>query len=250
MSDAPDDKLIEMLLAGTPARVVDGLAGTTPAARSEIDTLREALGALGLALDPMPIDPSARARFAAALASAPAPSRREALVVMDMLVDHLTPGAALEVPRARDIVPQMKRRIEDARAAGTPVIYLVDHHEPGDPELEVWGAHNTGEPIDEIWPPLRPAPTDVIVPHRAYSGFFETKLDDVLRSRGVNTVVLTGCLTEMHLFATAVDALQRGFKVEVPPSLQAGSSALAEQVALTTLSVMAPVQPHSDRRAP
>ena len=84
---------------------------------------------------------------------------------------------------------------------------------------------------------------ELVVPHRTYSGFFGTDLDASLRSRGVDTLVLTGCLTEIHLFATAVDALQRGYRVEIPGALQAGSSELAEAVVLKTLSVMAPTAP-------
>lgn len=239
----PDPRTIEMLLAGTPARVVDALQVTSDEARSDLDLLRDALGSLGLELAPVAVTSASRERLADALAHAPQPTRRPALVVMDMLVDHLTPGRALEVPRARDIVPAMQRSLDEARAAGVPVVYLVDHHEPGDPELEVWPAHNTGEPREDIWPALRPVGDDLVVAHRTYSGFFGTDLDAQLRARGVDTLVLTGCLTEIQLFSTAVDALQRGYKVEVPEALQAGSSALAEQVALKTLSVLAPLQP-------
>ncbi|MEZ4390299.1 MAG: isochorismatase family cysteine hydrolase [Polyangiales bacterium] len=242
-SREPDPRTIEMLLAGTPARVVDALQATDDASRLDLDALREALGSLGLDLAPVAVTSASVDRLRDALSRAPRPARRPALVVMDMLVDHLTPGSALEVPRARDIVPAMQRRLDEARAAGSPVVYLVDHHEAGDPELDVWPAHNTGEPLDDIWPALRPVDGELVVTHRTYSGFFGTDLDARLRAMNVDALVLTGCLTEIHLFATAVDALQRGYHVEVPEALQAGSSALAEQVVLKTLSVMAPVQP-------
>jgi ureidoacrylate peracid hydrolase len=238
-----DERTLEMILAGTPRRVVDALQGTSAEALREVDASREALGLLGLALAPVAPRPEARARLAAALDAVARPARRPAVVVMDMLVDHLTPGSALEVPRAREIVPAMQRLLDDARRAGTPVIYLVDHHDPGDPELDVWGVHNVGELRDEVWGALAPAPGDAVVAHRAYSGFVDTDLEALLRGMDVNTVELTGCLTEIHLFATAVDALQRGFVVEVPEALQAGSSALAEKVVLKTLSVMVPVAP-------
>lgn len=239
----PDPRTLDMLLAGTPARVVDALQGTTPEALAEVDALRETLGSLGLALPPVTPSSSARARLEAALAALPAPARRPALVVMDMLVDHLTPGSPLHVPRAVEIVPAMERALAEARADGTPVVFLVDHHEPGDPELDAWSVHNVGAPRDDVWPSLRPLDDELVVPHRTYSGFFGTDLDASLRARGVDTLVLTGCLTEIHLFATAVDALQRGFRVEVPGGLQAGSSEIAEVVVLKTLSVMAPTAP-------
>lgn len=244
MSSAPPDpRTLDMLLAGTPARVVDALQGTSPEALAEVDALRETLGCLGLALPPVSLSSGARARLEAALAALPSPARRPALVVMDMLVDHLTPGSSLHVPRAVEILPAMERALADARADGTPVVFLVDHHEPDDPELDVWSVHNVGAPRDDVWPSLRPRDAELVVPHRTYSGFFGTDLDASLRSRGVDTLVLTGCLTEIHLFATAVDALQRGYRVEIPGALQAGSSELAEAVVLKTLSVMAPTAP-------
>lgn len=236
-----EERTLQMLLAGTPLRVLDATQVSSPEARADLDATREALGLLGLALDPVPVRETSRDRLAAALDALERPPRRPALVVMDMLRDHLTPGAPLEVPRARAVVPAMRRALEDARRDGVPVVYLCDHHDPGDPELDAWGTHNTGDPAEEVWPEVAPAPGDVVIPHRTYSGFFETRFDDVLRARGVNTLVLTGCLTEVQLYVTAVDALQRGYRVEVPEALQAGSSPLAEQVTLKTLSALVPV---------
>ncbi len=59
----------------------------------------------------------------------------------------------------------------------------------------------------------------------------------------VDTIVLTGCLTEIAILATATEALQRGFAVEVPADAQAGSSEGAEQVVLGVLGVMPPYGP-------
>lgn len=242
---APEDHdpIAEKLLAGTPTRVLSGLVGLAPEACALIDADAEALAALALTLDPVRPSKGLRDRIAADLAAAPTPTRRAALVVLDMQRDHLTEGRPLEVPRARAIVPALRRRIDETRARGESVVYVVDHHEPGDPELDVWPAHNTGAPADDVWPELAPAPQDPVVTHRSYSGFFESRLHDVLRGLDVNTVVLTGCITEIHLFATATDALQRGYRVEVPRDCQAGSSPEAEHLVLATLSVMPPTMP-------
>lgn len=237
------DYVLEKLLAGTPLRVVDAFTAHMVDGRAEIDATQEALAALALSLEPMAPSTGLRARIAASLTGAPQNTRRSALVVMDMLLDHLTPGAALEVPRARDIVPAVQERIAAAHAAGEPVVYLIDHHEAGDPELDAWPLHNTRDPRDEVWPELKPQASDTVVTHRSYSGFFETALHDVLQGFGVNTVVLTGCITEIHLFATATDALQRGYRLEMPEDCQAGSSEGVEKVILGTLSVMAPTLP-------
>lgn len=236
------DALLEKLLAGTPARVLGGLSGSDPDVLAAIDADLDALAAIGLSLDPVAPSPGLRDRIAKAIGAVPASPRRAALLVVDMLVDHLTPGAPLEVPRARDIVPAVRDRIDRAHRSGEPVIYLVDHHEPGDPELEAWPEHNTASPRDDVWPALAPAPNDTIVTHRSYSGFYETRLHEVLQGLDVNTVVVTGCITEIHLFATATDALQHGYRIEVPPECQAGASPAAESVILGSLTVMAPTR--------
>jgi len=237
------DPFVERLLAGTPALILEGLSANDPEARALLDADLEALALLGLALDPVAPPPALRERVANTIASIPASTRRAALLVVDMLCDHLTPGGPLEVPRAREIVPAVKQRVDAAHAAGEAVVYLVDHHEPGDPELSTWPTHNTAAPIDDLWPEFKPVGDDRVVTHRSYSGFFETTLHETLKALEVNTLVITGCITEMHVFATATDALQRGYRVELPRACQAGSSEAVERMALATLSVMAPTLP-------
>ena len=92
-------------------------------------------------------------------------------------------------------------------------------------------------PLDDLWPEFVPEARDKVVTHRSYSGFFETSLHDTLRALDVNTLVVTGCITEIHLFATATDALQRGYVVTIPPDVQAGASEVAEQVTLLSLAL-------------
>lgn len=238
-----NEKILEMLLAGTPAHVVETWTAMDPDARAEVDALRETLASMALSLDPVAPSASLRDRLRASIDAHPRSPRRAAVLVVDMLRDHLTEGSALEVPRARAIVPAMQARLAQARADHEPVIYVCDHHEPGDPDLEVWTSHNLRAPKDDVWPELAPTDADHIVTHRAYSGFFETELDAVLRSLDVNTLVVTGCITEIHVFATATDALQRGYKVEVPIELQAGSSPEVERTILGVLSIMVPSNP-------
>jgi nicotinamidase/pyrazinamidase len=174
---------------------------------------------------------------------------RRALVIVDMINDHLTPGALLEVPRARGVVPALKKRIEEARAAGVPVVYVVDEHEPDDPDLDAWGTHAVkGTSGTEVWEELAPRPGDRIVKKPSYSAFFESNLGSVLDEMKVDTLVLTGCLTELGLMATATDAMQQGFAVEVPADSQAGSCVELEMAALGTMNVMAPFGPSRKKR--
>ena len=53
--------------------------------------------------------------------------------------------------------PGRRRRLDEARAEGVPVVYVLDRHAPDDPELEEWTSHAVeGTPGAEVWPPLAP----------------------------------------------------------------------------------------------
>jgi nicotinamidase-related amidase len=82
-----------------------------------------------------------------------------------------------------------------------------------------------------------------VVTKPSYSGFFDTQLEQTLEELGVDTLVLTGCATEVQLMATATDALHRGFAVEVPPDSQAGTSEASELVTMGVLAALAPYTP-------
>lgn len=229
------------------------LAIEAPGTKEEAEKIADAVAALAVALTP--VDPAAasgevdplRARILRSLASSRKP--RSAVLVVDMLNDHLTPGGSVEVPRARDIVPALAARLDAARGAGVPVVYIVDQHEIDDPELDLWTTHNVaGTKGNEVWPPIAPKDGDIVVTKPTYSAFVGSKLDEVLDGLGVDTLVLTGCLTEVGIMATAMDALHRGYAVQVPPDAQAGSGPLAEGVAMTTLSFLAPFAPARNAR--
>ena len=243
-----DEQLLAMadlaafVLAARPERIEDGMLSLAPAEfRAAIGPMREALASLGV-VEPMRAPPSAlRSRLMKSLAARTA---RRALVIIDMIVDHLEPGALLEVPRARAVVPALKKRIDDARAAGIPVVYVVDEHEADDPDLDAWGTHAVkGSRGTEVWADLAPAPGDRIVKKPTYSAFHASQLDEVLSELKVDTLTLTGCLTELGIMATATDALQRGYVVEVPSDSQAGSTADLEMVTMFIMKVMAPFGP-------
>jgi nicotinamidase-related amidase len=239
-SAAATDGLLDLVLQGRPERVTTFLLEAESAeTRREAAKVADALATLALALPEETPTPGLRGRILSTLAARP--KRRAALLVLDMLNDHLTPGSSMEVPRARDIVPALAARIGKAREAGVPVVYVVDSHDPDDPDLDEWTTHNvTGTPGAEVWPQLAPKPGDRVVPKATYSGFVGSTLQAVLDELRVDTLVMTGCLTEIGMTATASDALQRGFAIEMPADSQAGSSEVAENVAMSTLSIMPP----------
>ena len=243
--DAPDP--LAFALTARPDRLETSLLGLAPALAPAVGAARVTLAALALGLRPEEPGSALRARLLAGLGPRVAP--RRGLLVIDMLVDHLAPGSALEVPRARAIVPALRTRLDAARLAGVPVVYVLDAHDPDDSDLDAWGTHALrGSPGASVWEPLAPAEGDHLVEKPSYSAFHASALDAKLSELGVDTLVLTGCLTEMGLFATATDALQRGYAVEIPEDAQAGAAPELERAALTVLSAMAPYGPARQAR--
>jgi nicotinamidase-related amidase len=134
-----------------------------------------------------------------------------------MLNDFVT--GDLKTERAARIVPNLKKLIETARKHDVPVIYSNDAHYKHDFEVvRKWGGHAIkGTPGAQVIPELAPREEDFIVEKRAYSGFYETGLEPLLRSlyggQGVDTVILGGLHTHICVRHTSADAFFRGYKI-------------------------------------
>lgn len=243
------EQLLEMTLAGTPARIIDTVASISPEDAADLAELRAGLADFTLA-ETAPTTPSDALRERL-LATRPRLRRpeRPVMVVLDMIQDHLTPGKPMEVPRARLIVPTLQKRLEEARAKKIPIIYVCDTHKADDPDFRDWPVHAVeGTPGAEPWPELAPARGDHMIRKRTYSAFTQSDFGPLLEELGADELLLTGCLTEIGVAATAHEALQRGYVVTIPPDAQAGASAIAEHVTLLSLSLMPPFEPRYLRK--
>jgi ureidoacrylate peracid hydrolase len=136
--------------------------------------------------------------------------------------------AGFDVSGASAAVAQTKKVLEVARAAGILVIYFQngwdkDYVEAGGPGSPNWHKSNAlktmrAKPelagtllakgtwdyalVDE----LAPQPGDIVIPKTRYSGFFNTNIDSVLRSRGIRTLVFTGVATNVCVESSLRDA--------------------------------------------
>lgn len=241
-------ELVALVAAGRPEHLLEHAMAQVPAElRPRVLALHEAYARLALTLHPEAPPPALRERIMSSVRARPRRASRRAIVVLDMIHDHLDPGGPLEVPRARAIVAALEATIMRARAEGTPIVYAVDTHAPDDPDLDTWRAHAVkGSPGADVWPALAPEPNDLVVEKPTYSAFTRSTLADVLDQLEVDTLVLTGCLTEIGIQATAIDALQRGYLVEVPPDAQAG---ISHETELATLALLRAMPPYGKARA-
>jgi nicotinamidase-related amidase len=158
--------------------------------------------------------------------------RRCALLVIDMQNDFLHEDGKARREGSRDLgpmmemVPRQARLIEAARAAGVPVIFVLQTTLPDQASSsDVWiearsRARYSGQDmcIDGSWgqdviSELKPEPGDHFVKKYRYSGFVGTNLDLLLRSLECRTVVCVGTSTNVCVEATAWDAFHHEYYV-------------------------------------
>ena len=148
---------------------------------------------------------------------------KKALLIIDMLNDFVLPGAPLEVPDTRKIIPNIGREIIKAREEGYPIVYLCDAHASDDKEFKMWPRHSVkGTKGAQVLDELEPEPKDTVVEKTTYSGFYNTRLEEVLKSLSTEEIILTGCVTNICILYTAYDLVSRGYKVTVPKDCVAG----------------------------
>ena len=149
--------------------------------------------------------------------------RSPAIIVVDFIRAYTTPGAPLYAPAVVEAVKATAPLLVAGRRKGIPVIYTrVLYHPSGCDgglfvrKVPVLRGMVEGEPLADIVPELPPGTDDVILIKQYASAFFGTSLATMLTAQGVDTLIITGCSTSGCVRATAVDAMQNGFRPIVP----------------------------------
>jgi len=157
----------------------------------------------------------------------------DAVLVIDMLRGFLEEGHPLYCgDKARRIIPNVQRLLEQELAQGSRVFFISDHHTPDDPEFKMFPPHCIeGTAEAEVIPELAKYPGEVI-PKQRYSGFFGTTLEEKLNKLKPEKVVVCGVLTNICVMHTVADARNRDYEVEVPVDCIASSDEEAHRFAL------------------
>jgi nicotinamidase-related amidase len=134
-------------------------------------------------------------------------------------------GAVAEVMDATGTLPNAKKALDAAHAAGATVIHSPISFAPGYYEISAhpygilagvvdshsfvkgtWGCEIVGE--------VAPSGEDIVLEgKRGLDAFGSTNLDFILRSKGIHTVVLAGFLTNCCVESTMRSAYEKGFEV-------------------------------------
>jgi len=172
-------------------------------------------------------------------------AKRTALLVIDMQNAFVAPGAPIEVPGARDIVPGINRLAVELRQRGVPVIWVV-HENSGDwtnffdvfvrPENRARAAQalSAGSELQKLWAELSVAPGDLKVAKNRYSALIAgaSDLGTLLKQRGIDTLLIAGTKTNVCCECTARDAMMLDYKVVL---LCDCTAALSDEEHLATL---------------
>jgi nicotinamidase-related amidase len=114
-----------------------------------------------------------------------------------------------ELPhRSTQLLEEIARLADRARAASIPVIYVRHDGGAGHP-LE------KGTPGWEIHGSIAPKKKERIVEKRFSSSFEKTDLQEILNSLGVSKLIVTGLQTEYCVGATSLAARTLGYEVTV-----------------------------------
>ncbi len=165
-----------------------------------------------------------------------------AVIVVDMQNDFGGEGgmfhrAGIPIHSIQAAVAPTARVLAAARRAGIQIVYLKMEFEPDLADAggldapnfvihrhlgagDVVQAPDGGEGrilIKDTWntdilPALAPEAGDIVVSKHRFSGFFETRLDAILKEQGITWLVFTGCTTSVCVDSTLRDAFFRDYR--------------------------------------
>jgi ureidoacrylate peracid hydrolase len=165
-----------------------------------------------------------------------------AVVVVDMQHDFASPGgmfgrAGIDLSGIQAIVEPTAQLPDAARDTGLLVVYLKmgfqpDLRDAGAPSAPIWLKHlpfGVGTEIPapdgstsrilvrdtwntDIVDELSPHDEDVVLYKNRYSGFYGTQLDERLRARDIDTLIVVGATTSVCVESTVRDAMFRDYR--------------------------------------
>jgi ureidoacrylate peracid hydrolase len=180
---------------------------------------------------------------------------KTALVVVDLqnafMLDEIAHGV---IPESREIVPNVNRLAAAVRETGGVVCWIkmtitdqslqdrsVFHDVLSTPQLREKRIAALRDPVGhQVYSQLDVQAGDEIVQKTNLSAFIQgsSNIEEVLRRRGIDTVIITGTITNVCCESSARDASMRNFKVIMAHDANACRTEQEHAAALTNFYVV------------
>lgn len=167
--------------------------------------------------------------------------------------------AGMGLPDAERVVRVTQALLAAARASGLPVLYTRHVISEGGPEMSPrWRAAaapafaveprmlSHGSWDAQIVDRLAPAAGEVVVDKNRYDAFLYTDIEDILRGRGVERLLVAGVLTNVCVESTVRSGLERRFDVAVAGDATAAYDGFQAPSLAAMEAVFATVAPWSE----
>lgn len=146
--------------------------------------------------------------------------RKTVLLVIDLLQGYTIKGAPLFAPGVVKAVAEMPAVLRAARAKTMPIIHTrVEYNPAGFADGGIWIKKAPvlkglvpGSKYGRFCKGVEPKKGELVIVKNYASCFFGTSLAATLTAMGADTVLITGCTTSGCIRASAVDAVQHGFR--------------------------------------
>jgi len=147
-------------------------------------------------------------------------NKKTALLVIDMQNDFIEEGAIIEVRGIRKNLTILRDFIEGCREKRITIIYTKHIFDPVNnpieaklfPELAKEGLRDCSRGT-EVHAALKPLDDDVVIKKRRFDAFIGTKLELMLKSKGIENVIIAGTMTNVCCESTARTAMMKDFNV-------------------------------------
>lgn len=130
-----------------------------------------------------------------------------ALLVIDVQREYFDGAFPIRHPVGH--LEAILEAMDAARRAKLPTV-VVRHHQP-DPESPVF---RKGSELWQLREEVESRPRDALIDKQLPGSFTNTRLDEFLKERHVDTVCIAGYMTQVCCDTTAREAFHRGYKVE------------------------------------
>jgi nicotinamidase-related amidase len=116
------------------------------------------------------------------------------------------------------VLGNILRVIQSCRKRNVSIIFTQHGHTDPDRDGGVLGRWWSQLIISgtEDWkfiPEIKVESNEIVIPKKRYSAFFETDLDKILQSRGIQDLIISGVMTNLCCETTARDAFMRDYRV-------------------------------------